>query len=321
MKINRSKLTALLLAVFLGSMGMMLYYRWQDMQSEQIYQMAEQVAGVGVKEIVPEANAVPEKAPEQESPAQEYDWGQSFLEDVRDLPIEEEILDVFVPLTEKPGDQPLQLLQDQNAASLLSIDIAALQKVNQDVLGWIMIPGTNISYPLLQGEDNEYYLNHTWDNQKKYVGSVFLEHQNSSDLTDFNTIIYGHNLVNQTMLSQLHLYKKQSFWEKYPYVYIVTEAGAFRYQIYAAYEVPTDARAYRLRFDENERQYILFANDGAKRSVLDTGITPTPQDRVLTFSTCTGVIKENRWVVQAVLEGQLIDPANVENETIELREE
>lgn len=202
-------------------------------------------------------------------------------------------------------------ISDSRAKQLYGIDIFALQEVNPDVLGWIYIPGTNISYPLLQGEDNQYYLNYTWDKQAYFVGSIFLECKNSADFSDYNTILYGHNLNNGTMFSQLHLYKDQEQWVQYPYVYIVTASGAYRYHIFAAYEVPTTAITYQLSFEE-DGQKQRFLDECISWSVLDTGIIPTENDRILTLSTCTGVIRTNRWVVQAKLDGLLSQPEIVD---------
>ncbi len=195
-------------------------------------------------------------------------------------------------------------IPDPIAAELAQTDLAALQAVNPDVLGWIYIPGTIISYPLLQGEDNNYYLNYTWDYQPSYRGSIYLDCKNSPDLTDYNTIIFGHNLLDDTMFSDLHKYKDPEFWKSQPHIYLVTADGIHRYRIYAAFEVPTNVIAYRLRFDDTQKQE--FIDSGLAWSIHDAGVTPTVEDRFLTLSTCTGVIKSNRWVIQAYREGFVV---------------
>jgi len=179
--------------------------------------------------------------------------------------------------------------------------------VNGDVLGWISIPGTNISYPLLQAEDNTWYLWHNWDGVENLAGSIFYECKTNPDRSDFNTIIYGHRMGDGSMFSELHKYKEQAFYDEYAYVYLADETGQYRYRIYASYEVPVDGSAYWLgSFGEEYREYFL--QDGLYRSVLNTDVTPTTEDQILTLSTCTGNGHENRWVVQAVLEGQIFSP-------------
>ena len=112
--------------------------------------------------------------------------------------------------TEEPEEEkPVYI--DPYAGALAAMDFTALREVNSDVLGWILIPGTVISYPLLQGDDNSYYLNHTWKKWTNVVGSIFLECQNSPDLSDFNTVVYGHRMNNGSMFASLKYYKQQSY--------------------------------------------------------------------------------------------------------------
>lgn len=198
---------------------------------------------------------------------------------------------------------PAPVYVDPYADALRNMDFSALREVNDDILGWILIPDTRVSYPLVQGDDNDYYLNHTWRKSRNSVGAIFMEHQNSSDLSDFNTIIYGHRMNNSSMFGILKSYHSQSFWSSHPYVYITDDNGSHRYEIFAAYEVSVEGDTYRLGFsnDTAKQDFIDFCLD---QSVIDTGITPTVYDRVLTLSTCTGNGHATRWVVQAVLKGE-----------------
>ena len=206
-----------------------------------------------------------------------------------------------IPEPAEPGDEPEQEVYiDPYADALRNMDFTALREVNDDVLGWILIPNTVISYPLLQGEDNQYYLNHTWKKWTSAVGAIFMDSQNNPNLTDFNTIVYGHRMNNGSMFASLKNYKKQSYWQAHPCVYITGDHGSYKYDIFAAYEVSTQGITYQLGFSgEADKQEFL---DGCMaQSVIDTGIVPTVHDRILTLSTCTGNGHATRWVVQAVL--------------------
>ena len=198
---------------------------------------------------------------------------------------------------------PEPVYVDPYADALRNMDFTALREVNDDILGWILIPDTKISYPLVQGDDNEYYLNRTWRKTRNSVGAIFMECQNSSDLSDFNTIIYGHRMNNSSMFGILKSFKNQSFWASHPYVYITDDNGSHRYEIFAAYEVSVEGDTYRLGFssDASKQSFIDYC---LSQSVIDTGITPTVYDRILTLSTCTGNGHATRWVVQAVLKGE-----------------
>lgn len=184
------------------------------------------------------------------------------------------------------------------AKPLTELDLDALRQVNAEVIGWLSIPGTSISYPLLQGADNDYYLSHTWKREDSAVGSIFMDFRNTPALEDFNTLIYGHRMRNESMFGILSGYQDQSFWEAAPSVYLVTQDGVSRYDIYAAYEVSVTERAYRLDLgtEEEKTDFIRF---GLESSAIDTGLTPTAQDKILTLSTCTGRGHATRWIVQA----------------------
>lgn len=216
------------------------------------------------------------------------------------------------PQTEEPAEAPVYT--DPYADALASMDFAALRVVNPDVLGWILIPGTVVSYPLLQGDDNDYYLDHTWKKWTNVVGSIFLECRNNPDLTDFNTVIYGHRMNNGSMFASLKNYRQQSYWAQHPTVYITDDNGVHSYEIFAAYEISTVGDTYRLHFstDQDKQDYIDYC---LEQSVIDTGLTPTVYDRIQTLSTCTGSGHATRWVVEALLRGQAPPAEPTQEET------
>lgn len=189
---------------------------------------------------------------------------------------------------------------DANIEKMEKIDLAALREVNGDVLGWIFIPNTKINYPLLRGEDNEYYLKHAWNRRATSVGSIFLECQNSADLMDYNTILYGHNMNDGSMFAGLKNYSTTGYWQKHPYIYVVTDSGVLRYEVFAAYKAPVDSLTYDLSFDES-RSKTDFLTHALENSRIQTEIVPEMMDRILTLSTCSGGSYTNRWVVQARL--------------------
>lgn len=187
-----------------------------------------------------------------------------------------------------------------SASTSRIINLTALRQVNPDVLGWIAIPETPLSYPLVQGTDNQFYLSHTWDQSENRVGSIYLETQCSSDFSDFNTIIYGHRMKDSSMFGSLKHYKDQEYWAEHPKVLITEDAGTRTYQIYAAFEAEVTAPIYLVGVGSDEEKqriidYTLAAN------VLNTGITPRVDDQIITLCTCTGRGYESRWVVLGVL--------------------
>lgn len=102
--------------------------------------------------------------------------------------------------------------------SPLDIDFKELKSINPDVAGWIYMEALpDISYPIAQGDDNEFYLHHTYKKESIFAGSIFVDCKNSRDFSDQNTIVYGHNMKNGSMFGTLKNYKLQETVDKSPY--------------------------------------------------------------------------------------------------------
>lgn len=216
---------------------------------------------------------------------------------------EQELPEEPVPLEPEPVEEILQDPLAENAAFLLELELDALRATNADVLGWIHIPGTAIDFPLMESADNADYLNTTWDGRSSTLGSIFLECMNSPDLTDFNTIVYGHNIRGGKMFGSLHDYKEQDYRDRNPYVYIRTDDGVRRYEIFAAYEAGVTTDTYRLYFEDDARRLSALQHYVGS-SVWSADTKLGVEDHILTLSTCTGTGRyETRWVVQAVQTG------------------
>lgn len=188
----------------------------------------------------------------------------------------------------------------EEAAALAEVDLEALRAVNGDVAGWIEIPGTELSYPLVQGADNQFYLDHNWKGEPSGGGSVFLECTSSRDLSGFHTIAYAHRMRDGSMFGSLKGYQDPAYWQEHPSVYVVTDRGVARYDVFSARTAGVRSVVYRLDLEESGLEEELIRSC-AEDSVIDTGIVPEAGDRILTLSTCTGNGYAARWVVHAVL--------------------
>lgn len=199
-----------------------------------------------------------------------------------------------------PVPEPATGSEDPVVRELEELDLAALREINPDVAGWLYIPDGDISYPILQGPDNDYYLHHTWEKEWNGGGSIFLDWRSSRDFEDFNTLVYGHRMRNGTMFGPLHRYAEQDYWAEHPSIYLVDEVCVRRYEIFAAWEPEVASPVYDPGLEGDEARRAMIAECLAG-SALDTGVVPCPEDKLLTLSTCTGQGHATRWVVQGRL--------------------
>ncbi|MDF9825017.1 sortase B [Breznakia sp. PF5-3] len=166
------------------------------------------------------------------------------------------------------------------------VDFDALKKVNPDIVGWIVVLDTEISYPVVKGSDNEYYLNHLYDKTENYAGSIFMDYRNNEDLSDPNTFIYGHNVHHGTMFAELENYVKKDFFEKHPYVYYYTPDASYKLQVFSAYVDKGDSQSYNISFgDDASYQAYLDYVKGLSRHTND--VTVTAKEHIITLYTCS----------------------------------
>lgn len=220
----------------------------------------------------------------------EYKEGTDEYDELKKY-VEKELPDV--PYNEDTSAEEGEEVREQRIA------FEELKAQNEDVIGWIEIPDTEISYPLMQGDDDQYYLKHTFSGNKNSAGSIFVEYQNKPDLTDRHTIIYGHNMKNGSMFGGLKEYRNASYLVDHPIVYIDLEDGTHAYQIFSCYETPANSNTYTIGFaSQPDGRYEQFVQTLKNSSAYDTGIDVSKNDRVITLSTCTKR-SENRFVVHA----------------------
>lgn len=105
-------------------------------------------------------------------------------------------------------------IADSKEKLVQKIDFEGLRAINKDIVAWIQIPGIGVDYPVVQGEDNEHYLHYTFDGKENIAGSIFLDSRNRADFTDSKVILYGHNMQDGSMFSQLEKYKDKNFREE-----------------------------------------------------------------------------------------------------------
>ena len=172
----------------------------------------------------------------------------------------------------------------------INVDFAGLTSKYPDVVGYIYSAYTGINYPIVQSSSNDYYLNHDLDGNVNNNGSIFVEHLNSSDFSDQNTIIYGHNMKSGLMFAHLTNYKSQHYYDAHPYFYIYTPTQNYKLNLYAGFVCEHDDEVYTLSLSQSQLEAM------PAKSTFKSNIG-TPTGRVVTLSTCSYEFDDARYVV------------------------
>lgn len=186
-----------------------------------------------------------------------------------------------------------------------TVNFAALWEQNEDVYAWITVPGTLVDYPILQHPtDDEYYLNHTIDHVRGLPGSIYSEFIHPKDFSAANTILYGHNMKNDTMFGSLHDYENAAFFEEHPYIYIHLPDRTLLYQIFSAVIFRSVYLPNYLNYEEESgfRAYVEELKESP--GYMNPEAEPFFGSRLLTLHTCIGHDENHRYLVVGVLVGE-----------------
>ena len=183
----------------------------------------------------------------------------------------------------------------------VSVDFDALRRVNGDVSAWIASRGTPINYPVVScetEEDYDYYIKHLFDGRRNKLGTLFIDARNTP-FEDNNTIIYGHNMLNGTMFSDLLRYRKQSYYDSHPAMKLYTPRGDYDILLFSGYMTTDKSESYTLNLSgEAFEQYIA---DAIAASDFKSDVRPGADSRIVTLSTCDNRTSDKRYVVHGLL--------------------
>ena len=186
---------------------------------------------------------------------------------------------------------------------VIPIDFASLKEKNPDIYAWIDIEDTNIHYPIVQSAtDDTYYLEHTIEGVKGYPGSIYTEMANAKDFSDFNTLIYGHDMKDGTMFKHLHKFEDPEFFQSHETVTIYTETEIKTYRIFAAIVYDNRHILNSFCFDDAESRKAFIQSLYDARSMKNQfreGMTIDENSRLITMSTCITGQPDKRYIVVA----------------------
>lgn len=178
-------------------------------------------------------------------------------------------------------------VRSEQAGGTCPIDFAALREQCPTVVAWIQMDDCDVSYPIVQGADNDFYLEHDAAGDASVSGSVFLDYRNKSIDDDIHSIVYAHNMRDESMFGPLDQYVEEAFYRSGTGCFTVhTPEAAYRYQIFAVNIVDPTDDTYTVGFKKSA-VFDPFVKKLKAQSMYDTGVEVSGTDRVMTLSTCS----------------------------------
>ncbi len=197
------------------------------------------------------------------------------------------------------GEFKFNINSDDLLADAPEIDMNELYNINNEVCGYVLIPDTDISYPIVYSSDELKYLNYDIYNNKSRSGAIFVEPSDDPNFEDLSTIIHGHNMIDDSMFGQLNEYvDDEQFFKDHPYIYIYSNKYIYLYRIFSVDTIEDGSPIYRLSFSSNNSM-MEYINERISESEFEPEIKPTETERTVTLSTCSNYGETKRTIVQA----------------------
>lgn len=238
-------------------------------------------------------------------------FGELYNQNREQLQMEEEIKSQIVDTDNFDDNQYVEAWQELFAQypqikfpENMNLKYSYLYALNQDLVGWLNIPGTNLDVQVVQGSDNDYYLRRDFYGKSNRYGCPYMDYKNDPKYLDDNTIIYGHHMTDGLIFSNLDKYKTLEGYKESPIIEYNTLYDTYYFKVFSAFYInatPADDNNYFFNFMitdfSTDERFSKFVDELKKRSVLDTGINVQPDDKLITLVTCTYDFNDARFVV------------------------
>lgn len=182
--------------------------------------------------------------------------------------------------------------------SPITVDFDELLKQSSDVVGWIYSADTPINYPVVRGEDNDFYLHRFMDGSYNPSGTIFLDIACEGDFTSRNTIIYGHHMNDGSMFASLSDYRKQGqeYYDQHSVMYLNTPTQNYRIEVFTGFITDAESDVYTVSFS-SEESFTNYIRRMKSHSVFESDVEVQPEDNIVTLSTCAYDFENARFVV------------------------
>ena len=193
--------------------------------------------------------------------------------------------------------RPLPDSPTEQLKPLITMDFSSLQEINPEIIGWIRGEGTGIDYPVMQTDNNSYYLTHLYNGEYNNNGSIFMDYRNNGDLSDKNTVLYGHHMRNDVlMFGSLKEYNDQEFYEANPTMAIYTPDGDYMIELISGTVENGDYEFIRFHFESDEA-FLNYVEELRSRSTFTSGVEVQAEDQIISLCTCSYERNNARYMV------------------------
>lgn len=188
-----------------------------------------------------------------------------------------------------------------------------LKQINPDYKLWLKIPNTEVNYPVVQTDNNEYYLHHNFKNAESIEGNLFIYNKYNPE-TSRNLLIFGHNMRNGSMFGSLWPYKDTNFFKENKYIYVMQGDYLYKYEIFGDAVVHADNPYLKVNF-ANQQDFEDYINDFKSHAYFWRDVPIDSQTKLLTLSTCSYEFDNGRFVIVS----KLIDKTQItQNELVKI---
>jgi len=180
------------------------------------------------------------------------------------------------------------------------VDFDALREKYPEIIGWIKLNGTPINYPVMQHNDNDFYLTHLPDGTQQRGGAIFLDYRNTPDFADKSILIYGHETRMGDMFGTLKHYRNQEFYDNNPTIDLYTPEEDFKIILFAGHLAHSIRDHPPLEF-ENDEEFLEYIRQIRSKSVFNSDVEVTAEDRIVSLVTCAYDFNNARLIVVGII--------------------
>ena len=210
----------------------------------------------------------------------------------------DEIAETYLREAENGG--PAETSGEALPQAPIEVDFAALQEVCGDVVGWIYCEDTPINYPVVQVDDNDYYLRRDIEGNHSTAGTIFVDGNNRKGFLDSNMIIYGHHMRNGSMFACLENWEEQEYYEEHPVMWLLTPEQDYQIVLFSGYTTSATSDTYTIFTDPCE-QLDRYLQDCIAKSDFQADVAIDGTGRYVVLSTCAYEFDDARHVLHGML--------------------